>query len=422
MSDEKRAWEELMDMEVIPPHELFSPSKASQGFYSKVLQEASKSFCADAFIGGCLVEVQKVPIQSAKEVLKTREATDWLVDEFIPRGRLTLLAGASSSGKSSLLYALAEAVSNGLDFMGQLTTKRGKVCFIQSDESPQNAADKLKVMGVTAEFHLLTDWKFLDVSKLRVLQEQEHYDLIVLDSITTLLGAGRPDGPSMNDAEFGFDLYPLNTWASENHIAVVMSAHLRKQSKDSTTNAITLDSVFGAASQGWPASDVWGIWRLDQQQPDQNIQMRLQCVKGRTCADGTAWNLEGSEEDYSFLLKGSANEADMTPKQRSHFAEQALALMAGSDCYWTVEDIQRELGCAQRHAYRVLKGLYVEDKISRQTLASTGARPKYAYAEKTFCTSPTHPHRATKSSSTLSQSPSKSKPTSDGLGWKGNER
>jgi len=278
--------------------------------------------------------------------------------------------------------------------MGQLTTKRGKVCFIQSDESPENAADKLKVMGVKAEFHLLTDWKFLDVSKLRALQEQEHYDLIVLDSITTLLGAGRPDGPSMNDAEFGFDLYPLNTWASENRVAVVMSAHLRKQSKDSTTNAITLDSVFGAASQGWAASEVWGLWRLDQQQPGQGIQMRLQCVKGRTCADGTAWDVEGSDEDYSFLLTGVANEADVTPKQRRQFAEQVLTLVAGSDREWTVEDIQRELSCAERHAYRVLKGLFVEDKIARRTLSSTGGRPKYAYAEKTFCTSPTHPQAA----------------------------
>ena len=392
MSDEKRAWEELMEMEVIPPDELFSPHKASQGFYSNALQGALlKSFPEKASIGGCLGGVQKVPIQSVKQVLATREPTDWLVDQFIPRGRLTLLAGASGSGKSSLLYGLAEAVSIGADFMGQLATKRGKVCFIQSDESPENAADKLKVMGVKSEFHLLTDWKFLDVSKLRVLQEQEHYDLIVLDSLTTLLGAGRPDGPSMNDAEFGFDLYPLNTWASENRVAVMMSAHLRKQSKDSTTNAITLDSVFGAASQGWAASEVWGLWKLDQQQPNQNIQMRLQCVKGRTCADGTAWNVEGSDEDFSFLLKGAANDEDITPKQRRQFAQQVLELMEGSDRYWTVEDIREELRCAERHAYRVLKGLYVEDKITRQTLASTGGRPRYAYAEKTFCTSPTHP-------------------------------
>ena len=33
--------------------------------------------------------------------------------------------------------------------------------------------------------------------------------------------------------------------------------------------------------------------------------MRLQCVKGRTCADGTAWNVEGSDEDYSFLRRES---------------------------------------------------------------------------------------------------------------------
>ena len=305
MSDEKRAWEKLMDMEVIPPDELFSPYKASQGFYSKALQGASKSFRADTSIGGCQGDVQKVPIQFAKEVLKTREATDWIVDQFIPRGRLTLLAGASGSGKSSLLYGVAEAVSNGSDFMGQLATKKGKVCFIQSDESPENAADKLKVMGVKSEFHLLTDWKFLDVSKLMALQEQQRYDLIVLDSLTTLLGAGRPDGPSMNDAEFGFDLYPLNKWASENRVAVMMSAHFRKQSKDSSTNTITMDSIYGAGSQGWAASEVWGIWRLDQQQPNQNIQMRLQCLKGRTCADGTAWIVEGSDEDFSFLLKGT---------------------------------------------------------------------------------------------------------------------
>ena len=189
--------------------------------------------------------------------------------------------------------------------MGQLATKKGKVCFIQSDESPENAADKLKVMGVKSEFHLLTDWKFLDVSKLMALQEQQRYDLIVLDSLTTLLGAGRPDGPSMNDAEFGFDLYPLNKWASENRVAVMMSAHFRKQSKDSSTNTITMDSIYGAGSQGWAASEVWGIWRLDQQQPNQNIQMRLQCLKGRTCADGTAWIVEGSDEDFSFLLKGT---------------------------------------------------------------------------------------------------------------------
>ena len=81
-----------MEMEVIPPDELFSPYKASQGFYSKALQGASKSFRADASTGGCQGDVQKVPIQSAKEVLKTREGRDWIVDQFIPRCSLNSMA------------------------------------------------------------------------------------------------------------------------------------------------------------------------------------------------------------------------------------------------------------------------------------------------------------------------------------------
>ena len=393
MSVEKDAFDALMDMEVLPADSWYLPSKHEQNYYSKTLQQARQFSPGNLSAGGCQGDAQKVP-QSAKEVLETHEATDWIVEEFIPRGRLTLLAGASGSGKSSLLYGLAEAVSNGSDFMGQLATKRGKVCFIQSDESPENAADKLKIMGARGEFHLLTDWSSFNEDNLKALQRQQCYDLIVLDSLTTLLGAGRPDGPRMNDAEFGFDLYPLNTWASDNRVAVVMSAHLRKQGKDSTTNAITIDSIYGAGSQVWASSDVWAIWRLDQQQLGQGIQMRLKCLKGRTCTDGTAWDLEGSDEDYSFLLKGVANEGDMTPKQRRQFVDQALELIEGSDRSWTVEDIQQEIGCAKRHAYRVLKDLWTEEKITRQTLPSTGGRPKYVYAERTFCTSPTHPQAA----------------------------
>lgn len=65
--------------------------------------------------------------------------------------------------------------------------------------------------------------------------------------------------------------------------------------------------------------------------------------------------------------------------------------MVGSDRFWEVEDIQRELGCAKRHAYRVMKALYVEDKVTGKNLASTSGRPRYAYAEQTFYTSPQHP-------------------------------
>ena len=117
--DERTSFQTLIDMGKLPADALLSPTKMKEGFYSKTLQHALQFPSGDSSGGGCQGDVQKVPIQSAKDVLKTREATDWIADQFIPRGRLTLLAGASGSGKSSLLYGLAEAVSNGSDFMGQ---------------------------------------------------------------------------------------------------------------------------------------------------------------------------------------------------------------------------------------------------------------------------------------------------------------
>ena len=111
--DERRSFQTLIDMGKLPADALLSPSKMKEGFYSKTLQYALQFPSGDSSGGGCQGDVQKVPIQSAKDVLKTREATDWIVDQFIPRGRLTLLAGASGSGKSSLLYGLAEAVLAG---------------------------------------------------------------------------------------------------------------------------------------------------------------------------------------------------------------------------------------------------------------------------------------------------------------------
>ena len=98
--DERTSFQTLIDMGKLPADALLSPSKMKEGFYSKTLQYALQFPSGDSSGGGCQGDVQKVPIQSAKDVLKTREATDWIADQFIPRGRLTLLAGLQGQEKT----------------------------------------------------------------------------------------------------------------------------------------------------------------------------------------------------------------------------------------------------------------------------------------------------------------------------------
>ena len=95
--DERTSFQTLIDMGKLPVDALLSPSRMNEGLYSKTLQKACQSSRGHLSDGRRQGDVQKVDIQSVKQLLKIREATDWIVDQFIPRGCLTLLAGDRKS-------------------------------------------------------------------------------------------------------------------------------------------------------------------------------------------------------------------------------------------------------------------------------------------------------------------------------------
>ena len=210
-------------------------------------------------------DVGKVP--SAAKLLKTKQPDDWLIDQFGMRGSLVVLGGATGASKSTLVYGMAQAISTGGTWGGQLQCKQGKALVIQSDESERNAQRKLQVMDMDPpSFDLLTDMPELDLARLEALQQANRYDAIFMDSITTLLGMCG-DGPKMTDVEFGAVIYRLNKWADEANVLVVMTCHLRKQARDAINNNVRIGDMYGAGSQTWAASDVWALWRVTTTTP-----------------------------------------------------------------------------------------------------------------------------------------------------------
>jgi len=323
-------------------------------------------------------DVGKVP--SAAALLNAKQPDDWLIDQFGARGSMVVLGGATGASKSTLVYGMAQAISTGDVFAGQLQCKRGKVLVIQSDESERNAQRKLQVMDMDPSFDLLTDMAELDLDRLTRLQQLNGYDAIFMDSITTLLGRSN-DGPRMVDAEFGLPIYELNDWADEHNVLVLMTCHLRKQARDATSNTVRIGDLFGAGSQAWAASDVWAIWKADTADDSYDTHLILKCLKGRFCAEGTAWNLDGCKEDYSHRVVSVVDPSDLLPLKSNEIKNQALALIQGSGRQWTTKEISQTIGCNREHARRILQLLLLEDKVSRRKLPSTGGRPVYAYTE-----------------------------------------
>ena len=340
--------------------------------------------------GTPLGDVGKVP--SAADFLKDKEPDDWLIDQFGMRGSLVVLGGATGASKSTLIYGMAQAISEGGVWGGQLQCKKGKALVIQSDESERNAQRKLQVMDMDPpSFDLLTDMPELDLARLEALQQANRYDAIFMDSITTLLGMCG-DGPKMTDVEFGAVIYRLNKWADEANVLVVMTCHLRKQARDATNNNVRIGDMYGAGSQTWAASDVWALWRVDDNDASYDTHLMLRCLKGRFCEIDTAWNLDGCKEDFSHRVVGVVDPSDLLPLKAVAVKEQALALIVGSGKQWTIKDISQAINCNHEHARRTLQSLMSEHQIARRKLPSTGGRPLYAYTEKDFSYTPNTPH------------------------------
>ena len=336
-----------------------------------------------------LGDVGKVP--SAAALLKKREPDDWLIDQFGMRGSLVVLGGATGASKSTLIYGMAQAISEGGVLGGQLQCKKGKALVIQSDESERNAQRKLQVMDMDPpSFDLLTDMPELDLARLEALQQANRYDAIFMDSITTLLGMCG-DGPKMTDVEFGAVIYRLNKWADEANVLVVMTCHLRKQARDATNNNVRIGDMYGAGSQTWAASDVWALWRVDDNDASYDTHLMLRCLKGRSCEIDTAWNLDGCKEDFSHRVVSVVDPSDLLPLKAVAVKEQALALIVGSGKQWTIKDISQAINCNHEHARRTLQSLLSQHQIARRKLPSTGGRPLYAYTEKDFSYTPNTP-------------------------------
>jgi len=74
------------------------------------------------------------------------EEVEWVLDEYLPRAGLVLLAGKPKGGKSTLSYELAVCVAQGLSFLGR-QTRQGAVLILAMEEHGRDATARLRNLG-----------------------------------------------------------------------------------------------------------------------------------------------------------------------------------------------------------------------------------------------------------------------------------
>lgn len=212
---------------------------------------------------------------------------EWLWPGRIPRGCITLLAGAPGQGKSYVTAAIAGIVTTGGNWPDGGSCDVGDVLFVTLEDDPAtvttprliaHGADRTRchlLEGVQVESEKRDPYvipftlEHLDELK-QVVQRIPNLALIVIDPAGSFIG-GSVD--SDKDNKVRAVLQPLATWAQELNIAVLVVAHHRKSSTDGAAD----DKVLGSIGFVGLARSVLHVVPIDE-----NDKNRRALTQGKT--------------------------------------------------------------------------------------------------------------------------------------------
>ena len=83
-----------------------------------------------------------------KLLVEAPEDHEWIWDETLIEGGLSLIAAKPKVGKSTMIRNLARAISRGEAFLGR-ATKRGPIVYLELEEKRAQVASHFRIMGVT---------------------------------------------------------------------------------------------------------------------------------------------------------------------------------------------------------------------------------------------------------------------------------
>jgi len=191
-----------------------------------------------------LTEAVAVPLSHVQ-----REDVEWLWPNWVPKGRLTLIAGDPGAGKSWLTQAIAAAVSTGTPLPG-MTEHRdpaGVLLVALEDDAGDTVRPRVEDMGGDlGRVHVYTHVREVDergaeqgrglvfpqdADLLQALIARTEAELVVLDPLVAVQDA-RID--SHRQAAMRSILQPLHGVAKATGAAILVVSHLRKSAAETT--------------------------------------------------------------------------------------------------------------------------------------------------------------------------------------------
>lgn len=211
---------------------------------------------------------------SAAEISETHfEETPHIVQSLLPVG-LTVFAAPPKTGKSWFCLALSEAVAHGLPFFGRSTLK-GDVLYLDLESRAVRVQGRMRRMKCKPPQNLDLAFSADDLQHGLLEQLTAWHEahpagrLVIIDTFARVKGAA-PRNADAYSADSRL-LSPLQRWALDRNIAVVLVTHLRKQTRYAA-DADVFELITGSNGQ-------FGIvdtaWLVTGQRTDEQRHLRI---------------------------------------------------------------------------------------------------------------------------------------------------
>ena len=152
------------------------------------------------------------------------EDTAWVWEGYVPQGGLILFCAAPKTGKSTLAYHLASAVSNGRPFLGQTSTK-SPVLILAVEERRQDAANRARALGLEDDVYIHCGPLRADaIPAIASFVMEKRVGLVIIDTLPRFWVLDNENDAS----KVGMAMEGIMALARETKAGVFLLYHLRK--------------------------------------------------------------------------------------------------------------------------------------------------------------------------------------------------
>jgi putative DNA primase/helicase len=312
-----------------------------------------------------------------------RQEIEWLWQDRMAMGMVSLLAGFPGSGKSFLALDMAARISRGLPWPDQPDTAQaiGRTLLLSFEDDPSRAIrPRLEACGADlSRVHIFEGIRVGDRQDKsfdvrlhlplmeRFLSEYGDIRMIVIDPLTSAMG----DGDQNSNAEMRRAMTLLSDFARRTGAAIVGITHFSKRQDTSA-----LYKLLGSVAFSAVARSVWIVLQDPPSEDDPNPPRKLLYEKNSNSALRTGLSFEianGGVRWLEGIVFPSATEAladsgqSLTGKRQQ--AEQFLLDALESGAEQSADDLEKqatEKGIAVTTLRRAKAQLQVRGIISKR--------------------------------------------------------